>query len=132
MVVTVSLINCLMEGVDRVDYSSDQIEGSDIWGMPGGGDLEQLADLPLMGTVDLSPGGFESKQQGVDFSPSNFLSLSPTRPFFDDPHTKNFGNLSVDLPGSSSWSESNLFLSQNLEFLVPRLHEGFEVIEGFE
>jgi len=29
-----------MEGVDRVDYSSDQLEGSDIWEVPGGRDLE--------------------------------------------------------------------------------------------
>lgn len=77
-----------MEGVDRVDYSSDQLEGSDIWEMPGGRYLEQLVDLPPMGTVDLSPGGFESEQQGVAFSPSDFLSLSPTRPFFDDPKGK--------------------------------------------
>lgn len=97
----VFLNNCLMEGVDRVDYSSDQLEGSDIWGMLGGRDLEQIAAIPLLGTEDFPQAGIGVDLKGV-FSPSDFLSFSPPDGLLGDPQTELFGNPPVDLPRSSS------------------------------
>ena len=39
----------LMEELDVVDYSSDRLESSDIWEVPGGSFLEQLVDIPRPG-----------------------------------------------------------------------------------
>ena len=38
-----------MEDFEVVDYSSDPLESTDIWGVPGGGFLEQEVDIPRLG-----------------------------------------------------------------------------------
>ena len=39
----------LMEDLEELDYSSDRLESSDIWEVPGGGLMEQLVDIPRLG-----------------------------------------------------------------------------------
>ena len=38
-----------MEDFEVVDYSSDPLESNDIWGVPGGGFLEQEVVFPRLG-----------------------------------------------------------------------------------
>ena len=37
------------EDLEAVDYSSDRLESTDIWGMPGGGLMEQDGVSPRLG-----------------------------------------------------------------------------------
>ena len=52
-----------MEDLDLVDYSSDRLESTGIWEVPGGGFLEQLVEIPRLGKEDMDP---VNKPLGLD------------------------------------------------------------------
>ena len=66
----------IMEDMEVVDYSSDRLESTDIWEVPGGGFLEHLVEIPRLGMEEQVP---VNKPLGLeDFSsPSAFLVSSP-------------------------------------------------------
>ena len=39
----------VMEDLEVVDYSSDRLESTDIWAVPGGGSLENMVEIPRLG-----------------------------------------------------------------------------------
>ena len=79
--VYVRVIGChgpaVMEEMDAVDYSSDRLEGTDIWEVSGGVSLDLLADFPRAGldgavTECNKPLGLETV-----YSPSEFYVSPP-------------------------------------------------------
>ena len=66
-----------MEDLDVVDYSSDRLESSDIWDVPGGGLEEQGVDIPRLVLEDLISASLGPSRLEVVTSPSDFLILSP-------------------------------------------------------
>ena len=101
----------VMEDLEVVDYSSDRLESTDIWVVPGGGSLENMVEIPRLGLdvqvpVNFTPLGLE------DFSsPSAFLvslpvdhvpAISLVDPYFQ---------WSDGLLGPSSWSDEGVSLS---------------------
>ena len=89
-----------MEDLDLVDYSSDHLEAQEVWGMPAGGLLEALEDLPRLGPEGTGSTGLGMVRPVSDFSPSDFLTFSPHRSPPDDAVVYN--RLQVDLLGSAS------------------------------
>jgi len=57
-----------------VDYTSDLMDCSDIWVMPGGSGLETMLDLPPLENTSFPP-VFNGNDQLVAFSPSEFFPL---------------------------------------------------------
>ena len=39
----------VMEDLEVVDYSSDRLESTNIWTVPGGGSLENMVEIPRLG-----------------------------------------------------------------------------------
>ena len=66
-----------MEDLDAVDYSSDRLESSDIWDVPGGGMMEQGVDIPIMGQEDLESACLVPLRLEDITSPPDFLVFSP-------------------------------------------------------
>ena len=66
-----------MEDVDVVDYSSDRLESSDIWAMPGGGLRSPGVDIPRLGQEDHVPARAEPLSLENVTSPLDFLIFSP-------------------------------------------------------
>ena len=119
-----------MEDLEVVDYSSDRLESSDIWGVPGGGLLEQGVDIPRLGPEDhvsanLGPLNLESVT-----SPSDFL-ISPVEQYPVDTQGDSFSYLPNDLLDSPSWQEVRVF-PNILGFSLPVFQEGFGPVEGFD
>ena len=96
-----------------VDYSSDKLESSDIWKMPGGWFLEQLVDFPRLGQNFVGAQGFMEVEAVT--SPSDFLVLLPEL-LTVDPQVEYFSQRLDFLLGSSSWREKGAFFTQKLGF----------------
>ena len=86
-----------------VDYSSDRLESSDIWEMPGGSFLEQLVDFPRPGQAFVGAEIFMGMEAVT--SPSDFLVFSPEL-LTADPLVKSFSQWPEVLLGSSSQRDS--------------------------
>ena len=121
-----------MEDLDAVDYSSDRLESSDIWDVPGGGLMEQGVDIPRMGQEDLESTCLVPLRLEDVTSPPDFLVFSSVEQFPVESHADSFSQLPADLLGSPSWREAGVFFSRNLGFSTPGFQGGFEVVEGFE
>ena len=121
-----------MEDLDIVDYSSDRLESSDIWDVPGGGMMEQGVDIPRMGQEVLDSASWVPLRLEDVTSPSEFLVSSSVEQLPVEPHVDSFTHLPVDLLGSPSWRDAGVFFSNNLGFSAPDFHGGFEAVEGLE
>ena len=119
-----------MEDLDVVDYSSDRLESSDIWDVPGGGGMEQVADIPRLSQEVLDSASFMPLGLEGVTSPSGFLVFSPVVQLSVDPHVDPSSHLPVDLLGNSSWKEARAPLSGNLGFPVSVFQVGFEAVKG--
>ena len=73
---TVSFLS-LMEDLEELDYSSDRLESSDIWEVPGGGMMEQLVDIPRLGQDVVGSASLVTLGLETVSSPSDFLVFSP-------------------------------------------------------
>ena len=111
-----------MEDLEAMDYSSDRLESTDIWGVPGGGLLQQV-DLPKLGPADLVS-NLGSSPLVEDFSPSIFLnspvpvgSLADFLPYPSDGMLDRPRGRDLDVPPCYGGS--------------PILQEGFGHLEGF-
>ena len=65
-----------MEDLEVVDYSSDRLESSDIWEVPGGGSMELLVGFPRPGQDELAPASLKPLGLEDVTSPSEFLVFS--------------------------------------------------------
>ena len=119
-----------MEDLDVVDYSSDRLESSDIWEVPGGGLLEKEVDLPRLGPEEYVSAKSGSLNLEVVTSPSGFI-ISPRDQFPVDNQGDSFSYLPSDLLDSPCWREVGLSPS-NLGVSLPVFPEGFGAVEGFE
>ena len=110
-----------------VDYSSDRLESSDIWEVPGGSFLDQLVDIPRPGQDFVGAEVF----MGVEAvtSLSDFLVLSPEQ-LTVDPLVKSISQRPKILLGSSSWRDSGLLSHRKQCSPVPDFQEGFEVVKS--
>ena len=89
-----------MEDLDAVDYSSDRLESSDIWDVPGGGVMEQVVDIPRLSQEVLDSASFMSLGLEGITSPSDFLVFSPVVQLPVDPHVDPSSHLPDDLLGT--------------------------------
>ena len=109
-----------------VDYSSDRLESSDIWDVPGGSFLEQWVAFPRPGQ-DLVGSGVFMDVEAVT-SPSDFLILSPEH-LVADPLVKSFSQRLEVLVGSSNRRDTGLFSNQKLGSQASAFLDGFEVLK---
>ena len=90
-----------MEYLDVVDYSSDRLESSDIWDVPGGGVMEQVANIPRLSQEVLYSASFVLSGLEDVTSPSKFLVFSPVEQLPVDPHVDSSSHLFDDVLGNS-------------------------------
>ena len=110
-----------------VDYSSDRLESSDIWEVPGGSFLEQWVAFPRPGQ-DLVGSGVFMDVEAVT-SPSDFLILSPEH-LVADALVKSFSQRPEVLLGSSSRRDSGLFSNWKTGFPASDSLDGSEVVKS--
>lgn len=89
-----------MEDQEGLDYSSDRLEGVDIWEVPGGKVYEDLVDISMLGPEMLHTAGLESVPSSSGFSPLDYI-ISPEQ-LPHDLQTALDGEQSVDLLGDAS------------------------------
>ena len=116
----------VMEDLDVVDYSSDRLESSDIWDVPGGGLEAQGVDIPRLGPEDLVSASLGPSRLEVVTSPSDFLILSPVEQVPVDTQADSFSYMLADLLDSPRWWEVGVCFSS------PEFQGGFEPVKGFE
>ena len=118
-----------MEDMEELDYSSDRLESSDIWEVPGGGMMEQLVDIPslgqdVVGSASLVTLGLETVSSSSDFlvfSPELLTAVS---------QEESFTQRSEVWLGSSNWREAGIFSSRIPEFQAAVSQEGFGAVKG--
>ena len=119
-----------MEDLDAVDYSSDRLESSDIWDVPGGGVMEQVVDIPRLSQEVLDSASFMPLGLESIMSLSDFLVFSPVVQLPVEPHVDPSSHLPDDLLGNSSWKEVGAPFSRNLGFPASVFQVGFEAVKG--
>ena len=116
-----------MEDFEAVDYCSDPLESTDIWGVPGGGFMEQEVDIPRLGPDALALAKSGPLVLEAVTSPSDFI-VSPGGQFTEVFQGNSF--LPNDLLDSPCrWVTGNC--PSNLGFSFPGFTEGLEPVEAF-
>ena len=100
-----------MEDLEELDYSSDRLESSDIWEVPGGGMMEQLVDIPRLGQDVVGLASLLTLGLETVSSSSDFLVLSPDLLTAVTQEKTLFQRSEVRL-GSSNWKETGFFSSR--------------------
>ena len=119
----------VMEDLDLVDYSSDRLESSDIWEVPGGGLIEQMVDFPCLGQGVLGPACLEPVGLKDVSSPSALCarSASETVPVS---HVKSSAHQIDAVFESSRRRGEGDFIARFLGSSDSDNRGGFEVVEG--
>ena len=110
-----------------VDYSSDRLESSDIWEVPGGRCLEKLVDFPRLGQDFVGAEVFMEVEAVT--SPSDFLVLLPEL-LTVSPLVKSFSQGPEVLLGSTSRRDLGLFSNWKIGFTASDFLDGFEVVKS--
>ena len=113
-----------------VDYSSDRMDSTDIWAVPGGGLIKQRVDFPRVGQEVW--GLARSEPLGLDegFSPSFLSASSSLAPVSTELLGEVFIQQPEVLPELSRWPEDGSLLLRNLGFLAFDQGGGYEAMEG--
>ena len=130
-VLRLSRLNFLavMEDLEVVDYSSDRLESSDIWEVPGGGMMEQLVDIPILGQDVVGSESMVIVGLETVSSPSDFLVLSLDLLTAVTQEESTIQRSDVWL-GSSNWRESGIFPSWFPDFQAAVSQVGFGAVKG--
>ena len=118
-----------MEDLEELDYSSDRLESSDIWEVPGGGLMEQLMDIPRLGQDVVGSASLVTVGLETVSSPSDFLVFSPDLLTAVSQVESPFQR-SEDRLGSSNWRESGIFPSRFPDFQAAVSQVGFGAVKG--
>ena len=118
-----------MEDLEELDYSSDRLESSDIWEVPGGGMMEQLVDIPRLGQDVVESASLVTLGLETVSSLSDFLVFSPEllTAVTQEESTIQWSDVWL---GSSNWREAGILSSQIPESHAAVSQEGFGAVKG--